>query len=116
MSTSGYNTQVLIFNADLTSSTWSQLRFTVATNNIIHGEIQYRGPSVKLSGKLIPGVGGAPDRYEFDQDGVPVGTGITIRLSSYPSFGFQLPIAGVASINRSTPFFVLGSLSPGTPP
>src|SRR5215470_12488470 len=116
MSTSTYYIQVLIFNSDLTSSRWSQLQFTVAANNTIHGEIQYIGPAVKLTGKLIPGMGGGPDRYEFDQDGIPVGTGITIRLSSYPSFGFQLPIAGVASINRSTPFFVLGSLSPGAPP
>jgi len=59
----------------------------------------------ELVGKRIPGTDGSQDSYELD------GGGVSIRISSFPSFGSEFPVAGVASISESGPYFLIGKQS-----
>jgi len=105
MSTQTYNLQLLVYDATLNYSRWATLSFTVAPDNSATGGFEYSGPTIQLVGKKIPGAGGAQDSYELD------GGGASLRFSSYPSFGSEFPVAGVASINESAPYFLIGKQS-----
>lgn len=100
-----YNLQVLVYDATLNYSRWATLSFTVAPDNSLTGSFDYAGPTAKLTGKKIPGNGGAEDSYAMD------GGGFSIRISSYPDFGSEFPVAGVASINEGGPYFLIGKSS-----
>ena len=102
MSTQTYNLQVLVYDATLNYSRWATLSFTVAPDSSVTGSFEYSGPTTELIGKKIPGTGGSQDNYELD------GGGVSIRISSYPTFGSEFPVAGVASISESGPYFMIG--------
>ena len=102
MSDETYNLQVLVYDATLNYSRWATLAFTVAPDNSVSGTFDYSGPTTNLSGRKIAGTDGSKDDYELD------GGGFSIRFSSYPAFGSEFPIAGVASINESGPYFMIG--------
>ena len=104
MSTQTYNLQLLVYDATLNYSRWATLSFTVAPDNSIAGNFEYSGPTTQLVGERVPG-GDLPDNYLLD------GGGVSIRFSSYPTFGSEFPIAGVASINESGPYFLIGKQS-----
>ena len=103
MSSQTYNFQVLVYDSTLNFSRWATLSFTVAADDSVTGSFEYNGPVTQLTGKRIPV--GAQDNYELD------GVGVSIRLSSYPAFGSQLPVAGVASILEAMPYYIIGKLS-----
>ncbi len=105
MSSQTYNLQVLVYDATLNYSRWASLSFTVAPDNSVTGTFEYSGPTTELVGKRILGTDGSQDSYELD------GGGVSIRISSYPSFGSEFPVAGVASINESGPYFLIGKQS-----
>jgi hypothetical protein len=105
MSSQIYNLQVLVYDATLNYSRWATLSFTVAADNSVTGSLDYSGPTTKLVGKRIPGTDGSQDQYELDGDGV------SIRFSSYPAFGSEFPVAGVASISEAGPYFMIGRQS-----
>jgi hypothetical protein len=105
MSTQIYNLQVLVYDATLNYSRWATLSFTVAPDNSVTGSFEYSGPTTQLIGKRVPGSDGAQDSYELD------GGGVSIRLSAYPAFGAEFPVAGVASINEAGPYFIIGKQS-----
>ena len=105
MSSHIYNLQVLVYDATLNYSRWATLSFTVAPDNSVTGSLDYSGPITNLVGKKIPGTDGSQDQYELD------GGGVSIRFSSYPAFGPQFPVAGVASISESGPYFMIGRQS-----
>ena len=69
----------------------------------VTGSFEYSGPTTELAGKKIPGA--AQDSYELD------GGAVSIRISSFPSFGSEFPVAGVASISESGPYFLIGKQS-----
>ena len=98
------NLQVLVYDATLNYSRWATLSFTVAPDNSVTGSFEYSGPTTQLSGRMIPGID-SQDSYQLD------GGGVSIRISSYPSFGSEFPVAGVASINESAPYFIIGKQS-----
>ena len=102
MSSQIYNLKVLVYDATLNYSRWATLSFTVAPDNSVTGSFEYSGPTTELIGKKIPGTGGSKDDYELD------GGGVSLRFSSYPAFGSEFPVAGVASISESGPYFVIG--------
>jgi hypothetical protein len=102
MSTPTHNLQVLVYDATLNYSRWATLSFTVAPDNSVTGSFEYSGPTTELAGKRILGT---QDSYELD------GGGVSIRISSYPAFGSEFPVAGVASINESGPYFMIGRQS-----
>src|SRR5260370_21321444 len=104
MSTQTYNLQVLVYDATLNYSRWATLSFTVAPDNSATGSFEYSGPTTQLAGERISG-GDGPDSYELD------GGGVSLLFSSYPSFGSEFPVAGVASINESGPYFLIGKQS-----
>jgi|SRR5712671_1566863 len=105
MSSETYNLQILVYDATLNYSRWAILSFTVASDNSLTGSFEYSGPTTVLKGKRIPGSDGAEDVYLLD------GGGVSIRISSYPDFGSEFPVAGVASINESGPYFLIGKQS-----
>jgi hypothetical protein len=105
MGSEAYNLQVLIYDATLNFSRWSTLSFTVEENNSITGTLEYTGPPTQLTGQRIPGEGGSKVDYELD------GAGVSIRLSAYPDFGTQYPVAGVGSIDAPGPFYIIGKRS-----
>lgn len=105
MSSQTYNLQILVYDATLNYSRWATLSFTVAPDNSLTGSFEYSGPTIELSGKRIPSAGGSQDSYELD------GGGVSIRISSYPAFSSEFPVAGVASINESGPYFMIGKQS-----
>ena len=102
MSSETYNLQILVYDATLNYSRWATLSFTVAPDNSLTGSFEYSGPTTVLSGKRVPGAEGTEDTYALD------GGGVSIRISSYPDFGSEFPVAGVASINESGPYFLIG--------
>jgi hypothetical protein len=102
MSSESYNLQILVYDATLSYSRWATLSFTVAPDNSLKGTFEYTGPTTTLSGKRIPGANGAEDTYALD------GQGVSIRISSYSDFGAEFPVAGVASILESGPYFLIG--------
>jgi hypothetical protein len=102
MSSENYNLQVLVYDATLNYSRWATLSFTIAPDNSLKATFEYSGPATELSGRKIPGANGAEDAYALD------GKGVSIRISSYPDFGAGFPVAGVASINESGPYFLIG--------
>jgi hypothetical protein len=104
MSSQTYNLQVLVYDATLNYSRWATLSFTVAPDNSATGSFEYAGPTTALVGEMVPG-GDGPDRYLLD------GGGFSLRFSSYPAFGSEFPIAGVASINEAGPYFLIGKQS-----
>jgi len=104
MSSQPYNLQVLVYDATLNYSRWASLSFTVAPDNSVTGSFEYSGPTTQLVGERVPG-GDGPDSYLLD------GGGVSLRFSSYPAFGSEFPIAGVASINESGPYFLIGKQS-----
>ena len=106
MSNETYNLQVLVYDATLNYSRWATLAFTVASDNSVTGSFEYSGPTTSLVGKKIAGADGSKDDYELD------GGGVSIRFSSYPSFGSEFPVAGVASISESGPYFLIGKQAP----
>jgi len=103
MSSQAYSLQVLIYDATLSFSRWSALSFSVAADDSVTGTLEYTNPYTQLTGKRIPGQG--KDDYELD------GKGVSIRLSAYPDFGAQYPVAGVGSINAPGPFYIIGKRS-----
>lgn len=105
MSSETYNLQILVYDATLNYSRWATLSFTVAADNSLTGSFEYAGPTTELSGKRIPGADGTEASYALD------GGGVSIRISSYPDFGSEFPVAGVASINESGPYFLIGKQS-----
>jgi hypothetical protein len=105
MSTQTYDLQILVYEATLNSSTWATLSLAVAADNSVKGSFGYLGPAIELTGSRSPGSAGAQDNYELD------GEEVSIRLSSYPAFGAQFPVAGVASINEAGPFYMIGKKS-----
>ena len=105
MSNQNYKLQVLVYDATLNYSRWATLSLTVAPDNNVTGIFEYSGPDTNLTGTRIPGTGGSQDTYALD------GGGVKIRISSYPEFGAEFPIAGVASINESGPYFMIGKQS-----
>ena len=105
MSSQTYNLQILVYDATLNYSRWATLSFTVAPDNSVTGSFEYSGPTTELDGKRIPGTDSAQDSYELD------GGGVSIRFSSYPAFGSEFPVAGVASISESGPYFLIGKQS-----
>lgn len=102
MSSQIQNLKLLVYDATLNYSRWAALSFTVADDNSLTGNFEYSGPTTKLAGKKIPGPAGAQDDYQLD------GGGVSIRISSYPSFGSEFPVAGVASITLAGPYFIIG--------
>ena len=102
MSSETHNLQILVYDSTLNYSRWATLSFTVAGDNSLTGQFEYSGPTTVLAGKKIPGTDGSQDSYELD------GGGVSIRLSSYPTFGSEFPVAGIASINESGPYFLIG--------
>jgi hypothetical protein len=105
MTNQTYNLQVLVYDATLNYSRWATLSFTIAPDNSLTGSFEWSGPNVDLSGKRLPGASGSQDSYELD------GGGVSIRLSAYPAFGSEFPVAGVASINEAGPYFIIGKQS-----
>ncbi len=71
----------------------------------VTGSFEYSGPTTELAGKKIPGAAGSEDSYELD------GGAVSMRISSFPSFGSEFPVAGVASISESGPYFLIGKQS-----
>ena len=102
MNIESYNLQILVYDATLNYSRWATLSLTVAPDNSLKGSFEYSGPTMELSGKKIPGANGAEDTFALD------GKGVSIRISSYPDFGAGFPVAGVASILESGPYFLIG--------
>ena len=102
MSSETHNLLILVYDTTLNYSRWATLSFTVAPDNSLTGSFEYSGPTTMLSGKKSPGSDGAEDTYALD------GGGVSIRISSYPDFGSEFPVAGVASINESGPYFLIG--------
>jgi|SRR5882672_11336329 len=105
MSSQTYNLQILVYDATLNYSRWATLAFTVAPDNSVTGSLEYSSATTELVGKRIPGTDASSDSYALD------GGGVSIRISSYPAFGSQFPVAGVASINASGPYFMIGKPS-----
>src|SRR5882672_2295149 len=97
-----YNLQVLVYDATLNYSRWATLSFAVAADNSVTGTFEYSGPTTNLVGKKIAGIDSPKDDYELD------GGGVSIRFSSYPAFGSEFPVAGVASMLESGPYFLIG--------
>ena len=110
MSSQAYNLQVLVYDPTLNFSRWSTLSFTVAADDSVTGTLEYTNPVTQLTGKRIPGAG-SQDSYELEGGGAGDSMTVSIRLSSYPAFGAQLPVAGVASINEQAPYYIIGKLS-----
>lgn len=108
MSSQAYNLQVLVYDPTLNFSRWSTLSLTVAPDNSVTGTLEYTNPVTPLTGKRIPG---PQDSYELEGGGAGDSMTVSIRLSSYPAFGAQLPVAGVASINEQGPYYIIGKLS-----
>jgi hypothetical protein len=105
MSGQTYNLQVLVYDVTLNYSRWATLSFVVAPDNSVTGTFDYSGPTTNLVGKKIAGTDSSKDDYQLD------GGGVSIRLSTYPAFGSEFPVAGVASINESGPYFLIGKQS-----
>ena len=105
MGSQTYNLQVLVYDATLNYSRWATLSFVVAPDNSVAGTFDYSGPTTNLVGKKIAGTDGSKDDYELD------GGGVSIRFSSYPVFGSEFPVAGVARILESGPYFLIGKQS-----
>jgi hypothetical protein len=105
MTNQSYDLQVLVYDATLNYSRWATLSLTIAPDNGVTGSFEYAGPTTELIGKRIPGTGGSQDSYELD------GGGVSLRFSSYAAFGSEFPVAGVASINESGPYFLIGKQS-----
>jgi hypothetical protein len=105
MSSQTYNLQVLVYDATLNYSRWATLSFVVAPDNGVTASFDYFGPTAQLVGRKIPGPDGSQDSYELD------GGSVSIRFSSYPAFGSEFPVAGVASMEESGPYFLIGKQS-----
>jgi hypothetical protein len=105
MSNETYNLKILVYDASLNYSRWATLSFMVAPDNSLTGSFEYAGPTTTLSGRKIPGANGTEDTFALD------GGGVSIRISSYPDFGAEFPVAGVASILESAPYFLIGKQS-----
>lgn len=103
MSSPTHNFQILVYDSTLNYSRWSTLSLTVAADNTVTGAFEYSGAVTLLTGKKVPD--GPQDNYVLD------GGDVSIRLSSYPTFGSQLPLAGVASIDQAMPFYIIGKLA-----
>ena len=110
MSSQAYSLQVLIYDSTLSFSRWSTLSFTVTADDSVTGTLEYTNPITKLTGKRIPGPG-SQDSYELEGGGAGDSMKVSIRLSSYPAFGSQFPVTGVASINEQGPYYIIGKLS-----
>ena len=105
MSNSTPQLDILVYDATLTFSHWATLTLTVAADNSVSGSFNYLGTVTELTGTINPGPEGSQENYALD------GGEISMRLSSYPAFGAQVPVAGVASINESGPYFLIGKQS-----
>jgi hypothetical protein len=105
MGSQTFNLQVLVYDATLNYSRWAILSFAVATDDSVTGTFEYSGPTTNLAGKKIAGTDGSKDDYELD------GGGVSIRFSSYPAFGSEFPVAGVASMDEAGPYFLIGKQS-----
>jgi hypothetical protein len=108
MSSQAYNLQVLIYDPTLNFSRWSTLSLMVAADNTVTGTLEYTNPMTQLTGRRIPGT---QDDYELEGGGAEDSMKVSIRMSSYPAFGSQLPVAGVATINEQGPYYIIGKLS-----
>ena len=108
MSGQAYNLQVLIYDSTLNYSRWSTMSFTVAADDSVTGTLEYTNPITQLTGKRVAG---SQDSYELDGGGAGDSMKVSIRLSSYPAFGSQFPVAGVASINEQGPYYIIGKRS-----
>lgn len=108
MSSQAYNLQVLIYDSTLNFSRWSTLSFTVAADDSVTGSLEYTNPITQLTGRRITG---PQDSYELEGGGAGDSMKVSIRLSSYPAFGSQFPVAGVASINEQGPYYIIGKRS-----
>jgi hypothetical protein len=110
MSSQSYSLQVLIYDSTLNYSRWSTLSLTIAPDNSVTGTLEYTNPITKLTGMRIPGAD-SQDSYELVGGSDGDSMAVSIRLSSYPAFGAQFPIAGVASINQQGPYYIIGKLA-----
>ena len=105
MSNSTSQLDILVYDATLTFSHWATLSLTVAPDNSASGNFNYLGTITELTGTQNLGSGGSQESYVLD------GGEVSMRFSSYPSFGAQFPVAGVASINEAGPFYLIGKRS-----
>ena len=105
MSDSTHNLKILVYDATLNYSKWAALSFTVAADNSVTGSFEYIGATMVLTGKRNPPGEGSQDNYELN------GEDVRMRISAYPAFGGQFPVAGVASINEAGPFYIIGKQS-----
>jgi len=110
MSSQAYRLQVLIYDSSMNYSRWSTLSFTVAADDSVTGTLEYTNPITQLTGKRIPGPG-SQDSYELEGGGAGDSMKVSVRLSSYPAFGSQFPVTGVASISEQGPYYIIGKLS-----
>ena len=108
MSSESYNLQILVYDSTLNFSRWSTLSLTVAPDNSVTGTLEYTNPITQVTGRRIPG---PQDSYELEGGGAGDSMKVSIRISSYPAFGSQLPVAGVASINEQGPYYIIGKRS-----
>src|SRR5881275_1281765 len=104
MSSETHNLQILVYDATMNYSRWATLSFTVASDNSATGSFEYSGPTTQLVGEKVPG-GDGPDQFLLD------GGGVSLRFSSYQVFWSGFPVAGIASINESGPYFLIGKQS-----
>ena len=105
MSSSISKLDILVYDATLTFSHWATLSLTVAADNSVTGRFDYLGSITELAGKRNSGADGSQENYALD------GGEVSMRISSYPTFGAQFPVAGVASINEAGPFYLVGKRS-----
>src|SRR2546421_429695 len=105
MSNSTSQLDILVYDATLTFSHWATLSLTLDADNSVSGSFNYIGTITELTGTRNPGPEGSQENYVLD------GGEVSMRLSSYPAFGAQFPVAGVASINEAGPFYLIGKRS-----
>ncbi|HMG74126.1 MAG TPA: hypothetical protein VK582_11550 [Pyrinomonadaceae bacterium] len=105
MSNSVSALDILVYDATLTFSHWATLSLSVAADNGVSGIFIYLGTTTELTGTKNPGSDGSQENYVLD------GGEVSMRISSYPAFGAQFPVAGVASISEAGPFYLIGKRS-----
>ena len=105
MSNSTHNLQILVYDPTMNYNKWATLSFTVAADNSLTGSFNYIDAPSELTGKRTPAGDGSRDNYELN------GEDVSILISSYPAFGAQFPIAGVATISGTGPFYIIGKPS-----
>jgi hypothetical protein len=105
MSNATHSLQILVYDATLNYNKWATLSFTVAADNSVSGSFEYIGATTELTGKRNAAGDGSQENYQLH------GEDVSIRISSYPAFGAQFPVAGVASINEAGPFYIIGKQS-----